>query len=46
MILEIMILFQQSMVLLSLRTKFEVEVRLLTSRDENELAAKMQANKK
>ena len=28
------------------RTKFEVEVRLLTSRDENELAAKMQANKK
>ena len=28
------------------RTKFEVEVRLLTSKDENELAAKMQANKK
>ena len=28
------------------RTKFEVEVRLLTSKDENELAAKMKANKK
>ena len=28
------------------RTSFEVEVRLLTSKDENELAAKMQANKK
>ena len=28
------------------RTEFEVEVRLLTNRDENELAAKMQANKK
>jgi len=28
------------------RTKFEVEVRLLTSRDENELAEKMKANKK
>ena len=28
------------------RTSFEVEVRLLTSKDENELAAKMQASKK
>ena len=28
------------------RTGFEVEVRLLTSKDENELAAKMQQNKK
>ena len=28
------------------RTKFEVEVRLLTNRDENELAAQMKANKK
>ena len=28
------------------RTKFEVEVRLLTNQDENELAAKMKANKK
>jgi len=28
------------------RTGFEVEVRLLTSKDENELAAKMQSNKK
>ena len=28
------------------RTELEVEVRLLTSKDENELAAKMQANKK
>ena len=28
------------------RTKFEVEVRLLTSRDENELASKMQLSKK
>jgi len=28
------------------RTKFEVEVRLLTSKDENELIAKMQTNKK
>jgi hypothetical protein len=28
------------------RTGFEVEVRLLTNRDENELAAKMQQNKK
>ena len=28
------------------RTGFEVEVRLLTSKDENELAVKMQSNKK